>query len=108
LIARYRLDVRYFTAIVKNQFPKLTIVETGQEFSNVTSDQEVAIGTLEKGGAFSIQIEGGKRNGSGLQIDITGAEGDLKISNRQAFGSKEVGFYRFRRNIGSSRRPHWM
>jgi predicted dehydrogenase len=43
------------------------------------------MGTLATGGVFTIQIEGGKRNNSGLQIDITGMEGDLKISNPLSF-----------------------
>jgi predicted dehydrogenase len=34
----------------------------------------------------SVHIEGGKRNGSGVQIDITGTEGDLRITNESAFG----------------------
>jgi len=38
-----------------------------------------------RGGVFTVQIEGGKRNNSGLQIDITGMEGDLKISNPLSF-----------------------
>ena len=48
-----------------------------------------AIGTLEGGAVFLVQVEGGKRNGSGLQVDITGTEGDLKISNVASFGNKE-------------------
>jgi predicted dehydrogenase len=35
---------------------------------------------------LSVHIEGGKRNGSGVQIDITGDKGDLKITNVSAFG----------------------
>jgi predicted dehydrogenase len=31
-------------------------------------------------------VEGGKLHNSGLQIDITGTEGDLKISNPSSFG----------------------
>jgi predicted dehydrogenase len=45
----------------------------------------VVIGTFANGAVFSIQIEGGKRNNSGLQVDITGVEGDLKISNELSF-----------------------
>ncbi|PYT53464.1 MAG: hypothetical protein DMG46_24405 [Acidobacteria bacterium] len=37
---------------------------------------------------FSIQIEGGKRNNSGLEIDITGTEGDLKSWNTKSFANK--------------------
>ena len=44
------------------------------------------VGTLENGAVLSVHIEGGKRNGSGVQIDITGDEGDIRISNTSAFG----------------------
>jgi hypothetical protein len=43
---------------------------------------------LENDALFSIQIEGGKRNNSGLQIDITGTEGDLKVWNTKSFANK--------------------
>jgi len=49
-------------------------------------DQLVLSDLLEGGAVMSIHIEGGKRNGSGVQIDITGDQGDLKITNRSAFG----------------------
>ncbi len=77
------------SAIVTPQFPAITLIETGETFANRTPDQVVAIGTLARGGVFSIQIEGGKRNNSGLQIDITGMEGDLKISNPLSFTNHE-------------------
>ena len=73
------------SAIVKNQFPTVTLIETEETFPNTTPDQVAVIGTLTNGSVFSIQIEGGKRNNSGLQIDITGTEGDLKISNELSF-----------------------
>jgi predicted dehydrogenase len=41
---------------------------------------------LVSGGVFTAHLEGGKRNGSGVQIDITGDEGDLQITNTSAFG----------------------
>jgi hypothetical protein len=61
------------------------LIETGESFSNETPDQVLVIGTLARGGGFTLQIEGGKRNNSGLQIDITGMGGDLKISNPLSF-----------------------
>jgi predicted dehydrogenase len=36
---------------------------------------------------LAVHIEGGKRNGSGVQIDITGDEGDIRITNTSAFGN---------------------
>jgi predicted dehydrogenase len=76
-------------AIVATQFPELTLTATGESFPNDTPDGVVAIGRLEDDALFSIQIEGGKRNNSGLQIDITGTEGDLKITNSKSFGTTE-------------------
>jgi len=35
---------------------------------------------------ISVHIEGGKRNNSGVQLYITGDEGDLKVTNVSAFG----------------------
>jgi predicted dehydrogenase len=77
------------SAVVTTQFPEITLIETGETFDNKTPDQVLVIGTLAKGGVFTIQVEGGKRNNSGLQIDITGNEGDLKVSNPLSFGNAE-------------------
>jgi predicted dehydrogenase len=74
------------SGLMVNQFPKVTIKETGEVFSTTAPDQLVLTGTMDNGAVMSIQIEGGKRNGSGVQIDITGDEGDLKITNASAFG----------------------
>jgi predicted dehydrogenase len=68
------------SAVVVNQFPTITITDTGETLPNTTPDQVLVIGTLANGGVFTFQIEGGKRNNSGLQIGITGMKGDLKIS----------------------------
>jgi predicted dehydrogenase len=77
-----------FSALTVNQFPVVTIRETGDVFETTTPDQLLMSGTLAGGGVFSVHIEGGKRNGSGVQIDITGDEGDLKITNTSAFGGE--------------------
>jgi predicted dehydrogenase len=69
-----------------NQFKQVTIKETGEVFETTTPDQLVLAGTLPAGAVVSVHIEGGKRNGSGVQIDITGDEGDLRVTNRSAFG----------------------
>jgi predicted dehydrogenase len=73
------------SAVVVNQFPTITITDTGETFPNTTPDQVLVIGTLANGGVFTFQAEGGKRNNSGLQIDITGMQGDLKMSNPLSF-----------------------
>jgi predicted dehydrogenase len=77
---------RSLSALMVNQFPKATIRETGEVFDKTTPDQRALVGTLENGAVLSVHIEGGKRNGSGVQIDITGDEGDIRINNTSAFG----------------------
>jgi predicted dehydrogenase len=76
-------------AIIATQFPTLTLSATGESFPNDTPDGIVGIGTLENGALLSFQVEGGKLHNSGLQIDITGVDGDLKISNSSSFGHAE-------------------
>jgi predicted dehydrogenase len=74
------------SGLALNQFPVVTIKETGEVFETTAPDQLVLTGAMEDGAVVSIHIEGGKRNGSGVQIDITGDEGDLRITNTSAFG----------------------
>lgn len=74
------------SGLMVSQFPRVTIKETGEVLESTAPDQLVLSGLLEDGGVISVHIEGGKRNGSGVQIDITGDQGDLKITNRSAFG----------------------
>lgn len=73
-------------ALAVNQFETITLKETGEEFTTTTPDQLALTGLLADGAVLSVHIEGGKRNGSGVQIDISGYEGDLKITNTSAFG----------------------
>jgi predicted dehydrogenase len=75
------------SALVVNQFKEVTIVDTGEKMSTTTPDQLVLSGRLADDAVLTVHIEGGKRNGSGVQIDITGTEGDLRITNRSAFGA---------------------
>jgi predicted dehydrogenase len=76
------------SAIVATQFPMLTLASTGKEFANETPDAFMVMGRLASGALFQIQIEGGKQNLSGLQIEITGTQGDLKVLNEKAFVTK--------------------
>ena len=73
-------------ALTPNQFPAVTIRETGIAMPTSTPDQLVLAGMLNGSAVLSVHIEGDKRNGSGVQIDITGTEGDLRITNASAFG----------------------
>ncbi len=77
------------TAVVENQFPLITIEETEQKIPTTRPDEAMVIGTLEDGGLFSVQIEGGQQHCTGLQIDITGTEGVLRVTNRRAFENAE-------------------
>lgn len=92
-------------AKVLNQFPDITIVETGKTYPTTTPDQVLVIGELGKGGVYTIQIEGGKRNNSGLQIDITGMKGDLRISNSMSFQNPEDNLVEGSQANGESLRP---
>jgi predicted dehydrogenase len=49
----------------------------------------MVIGTLSDGGLFSVQLEGGQVHRTGLQIDITGSEGALRITNARGFQNIE-------------------
>jgi predicted dehydrogenase len=77
------------TAVLENQFHFVTIKETGEQVPSTSPNEVMVIGTLEHGGLFSIQIEGGQQHRTGLQIDITGNEGVLRITNQRAFQNKE-------------------
>lgn len=80
------------TAVVETHFPFFTIAETGEQIPNSNPNEVMAIGTLEGGGLFSIQIEGAQPHRTGLQIDITGTEGVLRVANPLAFENKEDNF----------------
>jgi predicted dehydrogenase len=73
-------------ALMVNQFPVVTLQETGAAIATTTPDQLVLAAMLGGTAVLSVHVEGGKRNGSGVQIDITGDAGDLRITNRSAFG----------------------
>ena len=81
-----------FSALTANQFPEVTIKETGEKIQTTSPDELLMHGTLADGGLFSIHIEGGKLSGSGVQIDITGDAGDVKITNISAFGEVDEDF----------------
>ena len=49
----------------------------------------MVIGTLESGGLLSMQVEGAQEHRTGLQIDISGTEGVLRITNPLAFQNKD-------------------
>jgi predicted dehydrogenase len=89
-------------AIVESQFPTLTLSRTGESFPNETPDEVLAVGRLSGDGVFSVQIEAGKVNNAGLQIEITGTKGNLRISNAKAFGNVTDNLIEGAQGIGQS------
>lgn len=94
IYAGHFLDMLFFSvgrpkqldALMVNQFEIVTIIETGETIATTTPDQLVLSARIGRSAVLVVHIEGGKRNGSGVQIDITGDQGDLKIVNNSAFG----------------------
>ena len=74
------------SALLVNQFPEVRIAGTDERVSTTNPDQLVLSGLLADGAVLSVHVEGGKRAGSGVQIDITGDAGDLRLTNASAFG----------------------
>jgi predicted dehydrogenase len=75
------------SALLVNQFPDVTIAGSGEVIPTTNPDQLVLSARLPGSAVLAVHIEGGKRNGSGVQIDITGDEGDIRITNTSAFGN---------------------
>lgn len=80
------------SAVAVNQYPVVTVEETGEQIPTTAKDQLVLSGTLRSGAVLSVHIEGGKRFHSGVLIDITGDGGDLRITNTSAFGGVNEGY----------------
>jgi predicted dehydrogenase len=74
------------SALALNQFRTVTIRETHEVLPSTAPDQFVMIGRMAGDAVVAVHIEAGKRNGRGVQIDITGDAGDLRITNTSAFG----------------------
>jgi len=89
------------TALVRTQFPELTNSH-GESIRNETPDGVMVMGTLVNGAIYQIQIEGGKCNQTGLQIDITGANGDLQVTNERSFVTKHHDLVRGAQGEGGS------
>ncbi|AKT38116.1 Gfo/Idh/MocA family protein [Chondromyces crocatus] len=80
-----------FSSVVTSQFPWVTLTESGENVESTAPDQMLLSGTLARGGVISAHVEGGKRSGYGVRIDITGADGDLRLTYDQAFGATHDG-----------------
>jgi len=74
------------SALAVNQFKQVTLIETGETLPHTLADQVVVSGGFANGAVLTAHLEAGKRNNYGWQLDLTGSEGDLKISNSTSFG----------------------
>ncbi len=77
------------TSVIETQFPFFTVLETGEQVPSTNPNEAIVIGTLENGGVFSMQVEGAQKHRTGLQIEISGMKGVLRITNPLAFQNKE-------------------
>ncbi|ALK34045.1 Gfo/Idh/MocA family protein [Burkholderia plantarii] len=73
-------------ALLVNQFKEITFRETGATLPHGTPDQVVLAGTFPNGAILTVHIEAGKLNNYGIQLDVTGTEGDLRVTNPASFG----------------------
>lgn len=111
---------KQLTAIVRNQFPLIDVIETGEKVPTTRPDAAMSIGTLENGALFAVQIEGAQHQRTGLLIDITGTEGVLRVSTSSpsstrrttasrvcAARTRRSARGRFRRSTGRWPTPAW-
>ena len=76
------------SALTVNQFPEVMLIETGEVLKHTTADQVLVNGTFSNGAVLTVHIEAGKRSNHGIQLDLTGTQGDLKIWNTTSFGDQ--------------------
>lgn len=95
-------EPKEFSAQLINQFKQITVIETGEVIATDAPNELLLNGVLADDVALSIHVEGGKRNGYGMQLDITGTEGDLRISNSAAFHNEEDNQIEGARGAGQS------
>lgn len=78
---------RSLSAQTVNQFKTVKLIETGEVLPHANADQVVLAGVFPNGAALSVHLEAGKRNSPyGVQLDLTGSKGDLRLSNVTSFG----------------------
>ena len=82
---------RELSAVLANQFESVRLEETGEFLASTAPDQGLFSGTLDRGAVLSVHVEGGKRNGYGVRLEITGTEGDLRLTYAQAFSDTSDG-----------------
>jgi len=72
-------DFAGFTAVVDNQFPVVSVIETGETLAKDAPDHIFASGRLQNGASVSIAINGGAVAGFGIELTIFGTEGTLSV-----------------------------
>lgn len=72
-------------ALTENQFPYVDITDTGEKAPYSSPNEVMMMGSLAQGGLYSVHIEGAQKNITGLQIEITGTNGVLRMSNERGF-----------------------
>jgi predicted dehydrogenase len=78
------------TAVTENQLPVVTLTDTGEQVPYPIPTEVMLIGTLARGGLFSIHLEGAQAHRkTGVHIVITGTEGALRITNPRGFENTE-------------------
>ncbi len=80
---------RTMSALTANQIKDVTIIDTGATLPHTNPDQVLIHGTFANGAVLTVQLEAGKRNNAGVQIDLTGTDGDLRITNATSFGPSD-------------------
>lgn len=69
-------SMRAFSA---NNFPEITVVETGETKPKDAADQIIIAGQLTSGATANVHYRGGTTRGTGLLWEINGSEGDLQL-----------------------------
>lgn len=76
-----------FQAVTLNQFPEVSLRPSGTVIATSAIDQFMLLARLRNGAPVTFHVEGGKRSGFGVQLDLTGSRGDLRLSNDCSFHS---------------------
>lgn len=72
-------------AVLKRNFKHYIIKETGEKIPNVHPTEGVAIGKLENGAMFEFSFEGAQHHITGVDLEITGSNGVLRMKNIRGF-----------------------
>lgn len=81
----------HLTVVTQDQLPYVTLIETGEQVRTERPDAIMMAGALKRGGLFSVHLESSQKHGTGLQIDVTGTEGVLRLRNSRAYKNEHDG-----------------